>query len=122
MARQQYEVINKTRNTVVVEHLEMADWFWTRLKGLMFRPGLPHNHGLWIVPCSDIHAFFMRFEFDAFFINKQGEVVHLIERMKPWTISPWIRGSHVVLETNGGVAQATGTQIGDVLERLPKIA
>jgi len=108
-------VVNQTKNSVVVETLEVADNPWTRFKGLMLRPGIPDGYGLWIAPCSDIHSCMMRFEFDAVFLSKTGEVLHLVERMKPWRVSKWVRGGHVVLELNGGMIARTGVALGDVL-------
>ena len=111
--------MNTTRNTVVVASLEVADNPWTRFKGLMCRPSIPEGHGLWLSPCSDIHSCFMRFEFDAIFLNAENEVVYLIKRMKPWRISPlnlMFKGANVVLEVNGGVIDQTTTQIGDTLQ------
>ncbi len=107
--------INTTKNLVVAEHVKMADNYFSRLKGLMGAPGLPEGHGLWITPCADIHSCFMRFEFDAIFVDQEGRVVHLIERMKPWRMTPWIKGSKAVLELDGGVIAKTGTALGDTV-------
>lgn len=109
-------VVNETRGNVVVETVEMADNFFTRFKGLMGRPGIPHDHGLWIVPCADIHSFFMRFEFDAVFLSKEGTVLHLIRNMKPWRMSKWVKGGHIVLELDGGVIDEKGVALGDVIQ------
>lgn len=111
------QVVNKSKNnTVICNHTEMATNPWTRLKGLMFRKGLPEGHGLWIEPCSDIHSCFMRFEFDAVFLDKENKVLHTISKMKPWGISGWIKGTRTVLELDGGVVEATNTDVGDQLE------
>lgn len=110
------QVINQSKNNqIVCMQTEMAKNPWTRLKGLMFREGLPEGHGLWIEPCSDIHSCFMRFEFDAVFLDKKGKVLHTISKMKPWGMSGWIKGTRVVLELDGGVVEATQTEVGDQL-------
>lgn len=110
------QVINTTRGTLVAVELEIADSYFKRLKGLMGRPGLSPQHGLWIVPCSDIHSCFMRFEFDAVFVDKTNQVLHLVESMKPWRISKFVRGGHAVLELPAGTIAKTGTAVGDRLE------
>lgn len=107
--------VNTTKNVMIAKHVRVADNFLSRLKGLMGVPGLPEGHGLWIVPCADIHSCFMRFEFDAIFMDHGGKVVHLVERMKPWRMTPWIKGSKVVLELDGGVIDKTGTELGDIV-------
>ncbi|MBY0405706.1 MAG: DUF192 domain-containing protein [Cyanobacteria bacterium] len=108
--------MNRTKSVVVAEPVQIADNFFSRLMGLMGKPGLPDKTGLWIVPCSDIHSMFMRFEFDAIFIDKEGKVLHLQQKMKPWRFSKLVWKARAVLELNGGVIEATGTEIGDYLE------
>lgn len=110
------QVLNQARGTVIVEHLEMADSYFKRLIGLMGRPDLPEGHGLWIVPCNDIHSCFMRFDFDAVFLDKEHRVLYTLERMKPWRISKIVRGGKIVLELPAGTIARTQTQVGDQLE------
>ncbi len=110
------QVLNTTRQTVVAEEVKLADNYLSRLMGLMGKAGLPPSHGLWIVPCSDIHSCFMRFEFDAIFVDKDNRVLHLVEKMKPWRVSKFVKGGRAVLELPGGAIAASGTQIGDQLE------
>lgn len=110
------QAMNATRQTVIATDVRMADNYFTRLAGLMGKPGLPPQTGLWIVPCNDIHSCFMRFEFDAIFVDKHNTVLYLIERMKPWRISKMVKGGRAVLELPGGTIEATGTQVGDQIE------
>jgi len=109
------QAFNATRQSVVATDVRIADNYFTRLMGLMGRPGLPAGHGLWILPCSDIHSCFMRFEFDAIFVDKQHKVVHLVERMKPWRLS-FAKGGRAVLELPAGAVAESGTQLGDLIE------
>ena len=67
--------------------IEIADTFWKKTKGLMFRKNL--NHAL-VFPFNyetrlnaAIHSYFMRFTFDAVFLNKNKKVVDFA------TIRPW---------------------------------
>lgn len=110
------QAVNITKQTVVAASVQMADGIFTRLMGLMGKPGLPEGHGIWIVPCADIHSCFMRFEFDAIFVNKEGKVLHIEEKMKPWRISKFVKGGKAVLELDGGVIAKTGTEVGDIIE------
>jgi uncharacterized membrane protein (UPF0127 family) len=111
-----YQVTNKTRQTVVASQVQKADSYFKRLFGLMGKPGIPQGFGLWIVPCQDIHSFFMRFEFDAIFLDASGKVLYLLERMKPWRVSRFVKGGKVVLELPAGAIAQSGTEIGDELE------
>ena len=113
-----YKAVNATQNNVVAACVDIADNPWDRFWGLMNKPGVPEGYGLWIVPCSDIHSLFMRFEFDAVFVDKQGKVVKLVEKMKPWGLS-LAKGAHAVLELDGGVIAKAGIHLYDeiVLEK-----
>ena len=86
--------------------------------GLMGRKGLPEGAGLFISPCSSIHSFFMRFSFDALFLDSNNEVVHIIHSMPPYRVSQIISRAVGVLELPAGAAVATETVVGDRLEFL----
>ena len=61
------KLINKTSGKVLAENLEVADTFFSKMKGLLGRDNLPEGEALHIIPCNNIHSFFMKFEFDAIF-------------------------------------------------------
>jgi len=109
------KVINVTQNTVVVDNLELATTAWQRFKGLMGRSGISAGGGLWLEPCADIHSCFMRFAFDAVFLNKEGVVLHLIEAMAPWRLSKYVFGGRVVLELPAGEIARHQLALGDQL-------
>jgi uncharacterized membrane protein (UPF0127 family) len=64
----------------------------------------------------------MRYLFDAVFINRDGKVLHTIERMKPNRMSRHVFGARAVLELPAGTIEATGTIRGDVLRITDKVA
>lgn len=94
-------VLKRTGETLAQE-IEMANSYWTRLKGLMFRRGLALGKGLLLDPCPQIHTCFMRFSIDAVFFDKNGRVLYVAEQMKPWRFSRFVRGSRYTLELAGG--------------------
>lgn len=100
----------KDANTgaVIVSHVNKAHNPFTRLKGLMFKAELPEGHGLWIKPCSSIHSCFMRFEFDAVFLDKEFNVIHCIHSMAPWKASPILWKAHSVVELPAGTLKKHG--------------
>jgi uncharacterized membrane protein (UPF0127 family) len=57
----------------------------------------------------------MKFSFDAVFVNNSLEVVHIIEKMQLFRISPVVRKAKMVLELPAGTMPLTGTKIGDQL-------
>ena len=115
MSIELWHVSTAQPSVCLVQHLEVADNPWLRFKGLMGRPTYSKGLALWIEPCNSIHSFFMRFEFDAVFLSKTGEVLHVLQAMKPWRFSPVIWKAAVVVEFPSGGAAAI--QLGDRLER-----
>ncbi|RME30512.1 MAG: DUF192 domain-containing protein [Deltaproteobacteria bacterium] len=108
-------VVNVTKGTVLADPVEIATSIRARMKGLLGRNGLERGTGLLIRPCSSIHSFFMRFEFDAVFIDSAWKAVHLIERMRPFRISRIVPRAKAVLELPAGTITATATTLGDEL-------
>ena len=105
----------RDRDTVLAEDIEIADSFWGRLKGLLGRMLLPAGTGLLLKPCNSIHSCFMKFDFDVVFINNNLKIVHIIEKMCPFRISPVIQQAQMALELPAGTISITGTEIGDQL-------
>ena len=108
-------IVNRTRGTVLAERAEKALSWKRRLQGLLGKDGLEKGEGLFIAPCTSIHSCFMRFVFDAVFVDRELKVLHLIKRMRPWRISRWVRRARGVIELPAGTISATGTREGDRL-------
>jgi len=99
---------------VLAKQVEEAFSFFKRLKGLMFRTHMQSETAMLLAPCPQIHTCFMRFAIDVLFLDKQGKVVHVIENMKPWRLSPIVRHASQTLEMPSGTLQGrvkTGDQI-----------
>lgn len=110
------KAINTTKNIVIVSRVRVANNPVTRFLGLLPESHLPEDDGLLLVPCRSIHSYFMRFIFDAVFIDKTNKVVHLIENMKPWTASSYIWKSKKVLELPAGTISRKSIEINDIIE------
>ena len=90
---------------VLAREIEMADTYFTRLKGLMFRRKFAGEKVLVLDPCPQIHTCFMRFELDAIFCASDGTVLYVVEKMRPWRFSKFVRGARYTLEFVGGTLQ-----------------
>jgi uncharacterized membrane protein (UPF0127 family) len=110
-----FSVRNADRGTVVATQARLASDMVSRFFGLMGRKGVPEGGGLLLTRSSSIHSFFMRFRFDALYIDKEDRVVKVVHAMKPWRISFGGKGARDTLELPAGVAAATGTVAGDQL-------
>ncbi len=87
---------------VIAENVEMANTFFKRLKGLMFRNSMPQATAMLLAPCPQIHTCFMKFAIDVLFLAEDGTVLYVIENMKPWRISPIVRHAVQTLELPAG--------------------
>ena len=105
------------KQLVLAQEVELAHRFFKRLKGLMFRPSMKQGTALLLMPCPQIHTCFMHFALDVLFIDKNNQVVYVIENMKPWRVSPIVPRAAKTLEMPAGVLQGR-VQVGDQLEFL----
>ena len=90
----------------------VANSYFSRLRGLMFRKQLEEGEGLLLENCSSIHCCFMNFPIDVVYLNKQMKVLK-VETVRPWRVGSLVRGAKHVLEVASGSAAAL--QYGDKL-------
>jgi uncharacterized protein len=111
-------VYNKTRETFIATQAVVADGYFSRLIGLLGRTKRwAHlGAGLWIVPSRGVHTIGMLFAIDLVFLNKEKEVVHVEEIVRPFRISRVSLKAASVLELPPHTIYRTGTQVGDRLE------
>src|SRR6201996_5746640 len=111
-------VYNKTRETFVATEALLADSYLRRLVGLLgkTRRWAKLGRGLWIIPSRGVHTIGMLFPIDVIFLNKEKEVVHLEEHIRPFRISRVTLKATSVLELPAHTIHHTGTRVGDRLE------
>jgi uncharacterized protein len=112
---------NLTRSSDLASDVEVADSLWAKFMGLMGRTSLGPGCGLWLPDSNGIHMMFMRFPIDAVFVGRAavgGRVVVSVHRgLRAWSgLVPFVRGAYGVLELPVGVIDASGTQVGDLIE------
>jgi len=110
-------LVNQRTGETVAGRVSIADSFWSRFRGLMFRRSLEPGEGLWIEPCSSIHMLGMRFAIDAVFLDRDGRVLKVALGVRPWLGLEAARGARAVIELPAGSAAAI--QPGDRLETVP---
>lgn len=112
------KLINKKNEKILADNIKIANNPFSRMKGLLGKQKLNSGEGLHIMPCNSIHSCFMKFRFDAIFLNKKNEVVAFIENMPAWKFSKIYFSAYSVVELSSGIIKETETNIGDVLEFL----
>ena len=108
--------LNRNRGTELARHVEKADSFWKRFRGLQGRPEMPSGEGLWIVPCRGVHTRGMAFPIDVLFLDASGTVVSLEENLAPGRFAPVRWRARTVLELPAGTLRISRTGVGDRIE------
>lgn len=109
-------IINLTQGTTLAENCFVAESFFARLKGLLGRGFLKDNEALLIRPCNSIHTFFMRFNIDAVFLDRQNKVVALKENLSPFKLTPIYTKAFQVIELPCQKISQTKTELNDLIE------
>jgi uncharacterized protein len=111
-------IYNKTRETFVATEAAVADSYLRRLVGLLGKTKrwARLGAGLWIIPSRGVHTIGMMFPIDLIFLDKEKEVVHVEEHLRPFRISKVSLKATSVLELPPHTIYRTGTQVGDRLE------
>jgi len=114
----QFYVYNKTRETFVATEATVADDYFRRLIGLLGKTKrwAKLGRGLWIIPSRGVHTIGMLFPIDVLFLNKNKEVIHIEEHMRPFRISKMSLKATSVLELPAHAIYRSGTKVGDSLE------
>jgi uncharacterized protein len=110
-----YTCTNLTSGRLLLPKAFRADRLGERIKGLLACPGLEQGQGLWLVPCKQIHTFFMRFCIDVIFLNAEHRVLWIRENMPAWRITPYFWQAASVLEMAGGSLGVDAVRQGDQL-------
>ena len=98
----------------IATRVEVADGYWSRLRGWQFRAPPPDGFALLLIPCRSVHTFWLRFPLDLILLDKSGMVVDVRRKVAPWRIVPGRADVHGVLELPAGEAPRS-VQAGDAL-------
>lgn len=110
------KIYHRATGHCLAERVELANTFFTRLRGLMFRRRLAPVDALWLRPCNSVHTCWMRFRIDVIFLDRELRVVKLVENMRPFRLAAPHRHARSVLELPAHTITRTGVKIGDQLE------
>ena len=93
------QLIDETNGAVLIQTLETAETFWTRLRGLQFRGSLPSDRGIFLSPCSSLHTCFMRFPIDVLMLDVEKVVLEHRRNIQPWRFVFCPKNTTSVIET-----------------------
>jgi uncharacterized membrane protein (UPF0127 family) len=95
--------------------VRVAKRFHERCLGLMGRGRLKPGEALWLIPCRGIHTFGMRFTIDVLFLDRDGCVLRIARRIRPWRLAWAPRGTRSVVELASGWLAEEAIRAGDRL-------
>ena len=112
-------VINKSKGSNL-GHVDMADSFTSRFRGLMLKKRLEKGMILKIPEGrgkmgSAIHMFFMRIPLDVIFLDYEKNVLDQVT-LKPWQTYTPKKAARYVVELKEGDLISSETEIGDALD------
>lgn len=104
---------NCTRESFLSLSVARADTHFARLKGLLGKASLKSDEGLWTIPCQGIHTICLLFPIDLVYLDARNRVVHLVENLGTFRISPIRTDSASVLQLRPRTIFSSNTQVGD---------
>src|SRR6266571_6176340 len=108
-----YRLINRRNGRILADEVTTAFDSKSRRRGLLGIDSLKPGRALIIAPTNAIHTWFMRFDIDVAFVSKDGRVVKVRHRLRPWRVAGAIRG-FAAIELPGGTLAAADTVANDV--------
>jgi len=99
---------------LLFEHIEIADTFFSRIKGLLAREGFGDCNGMLLTPCGYVHTFGMKFDIDLVFLDRDKRVVDCRHSMGANSWAGKINAKHT-LELPAGILKSLNLKMGDEL-------
>jgi uncharacterized membrane protein (UPF0127 family) len=110
-----YCVFNKTTESFLGLNISCAGTPVERLRGLLGKFRISSGEGLWLVPSRGIHTVGMLFPIDVIYLDAHYRVIHLVEHLRPFSISPIRLKSASLLELPPHTIYSSHTKVGDRL-------
>jgi uncharacterized membrane protein (UPF0127 family) len=97
-----------------IASVELATTRVERRRGLLGRDGIDPGSALVLAPCCSIHTAFMRFAIDVIFVDGDGRVVRIANRVVPWRIVI-ASGAYAAIELAAGSVASQSVALDDCL-------
>ena len=111
-----YRIMADDSDFLLSGNIKTADSFFRKLFGLVFSAPLKEGEGLLIENCSSVHTFWMRYPIDILFLDSDSRVLSFFEDLKPFRVTPFIRGASKIVELKSGSVKACSLKTGDCLK------
>ena len=91
----------------------VASSLGARMKGLLGPASIQAGSALVIRPCTGVHTFFMKYPIDVVFAARDGLVVAVCHRLRPWRMTAIHPHAYEVVELPAGAAKEAGVKEGN---------
>jgi uncharacterized membrane protein (UPF0127 family) len=108
-----YCVFNETRESFLNLKVTLANTLVSRVRRLLRGRMLEAGEGTWVLPSHGTHTFGLKQPIDVLFLDPAHRVIHAIESLAPWRLSPWRLNSASLLELPARTIYTSQTEIGD---------
>ena len=114
-------LMHQDSRQVLARRVQVAGSLLTRMRGLTCTSDLKPDATLWIVPCSGIHTWFMKFPIDVIFVTKTLRLTAVFENIAPYRLvyPPWFSGTHSVFEFKTPALKQFKLKVRDQLQLIP---
>lgn len=110
------KIYHRVTGQCIAQQVTLANTFFKRLRGLMFRRNLADAEALWLRPCNGVHTFWMFFAIDVIFLDQQLRIVKLVENMRPFRMTSPKLDARSVVEMPAHTITRASLKVGDQLE------
>ena len=117
------KLIRFSDQVCVADRLQIANDFFSRLRGLIGVKNFESGDGLLFPRCNDIHMWMMSISIDVVFLKvipktvpQEWVVLSVHSRLKPWKLLPVANfKADDVLELPAGIVNTISLKVGEVL-------
>lgn len=107
---------NLNTGAIVATRVDRATRFLERTVGLLARPFVRPDEGLWIESCGAIHTIGMRSSIDVIFVDGTGRVIRVHPHVAPFRLALFCPTARGVIELGAGALDDHDILVGDRLE------
>jgi len=113
-----YVILSENKENIVCREAKVADTFFSRLMGFMFKKSIGHEEALIFYNATSIHSFFMKFPIDIVFLDKNKQIIRICRALRPWKVVFCLK-SHITIELPADKASQNCLKVGDFLDIEP---
>jgi uncharacterized membrane protein (UPF0127 family) len=90
-----------------------AETFWQRFIGLMFKKNIKYS--VLFKNCKSVHTFFMCFNLDVIFLDRDNRVIKIVKQLKPFRIVLPVKNAVSIVEIPSNIVENVNSLLGKKL-------